>query len=224
MNIAGGKIPLDQCETIMKIILAAVKSTFDNHIDSEPIPVGVFNRHVHLMQDDLEKLFGAGYELKKFEDLSQPGRFICKETVAVCGPNGTIEKVQILGPVRKASQVKILAGDCLKLGIEAPVRLSGELTGTPEITLVGPKGSTQIKSGVMVEKRHIHMPPADAERLGIQNGESVCIEVDGERGGILRNTIICVADGSILECHLDVDEANAMGLDSSSNVRIIHER
>lgn len=186
--------------------------------------MGVFNRHVHLMQEDLEKLFGAGYELTKFEDLSQPGRFICKETVAVCGPNGTIEKVQILGPVRKASQVKILAGDCLKLGIEAPVRLSGELTGTPEITLVGPKGSTQIKSGVMVEKRHIHMPPADAERLGIQNGESVCIEVDGERGGILRNTIICVADGSILECHLDVDEANAMGLDSSSNVRIIHEK
>ena len=80
MNIAGGKIPLDQCETIMKIILAAVKSTFDNHIDSEPIPVGVFNRHVHLMQDDLEKLFGAGYELKKFEDLSQPGRFGCMWT------------------------------------------------------------------------------------------------------------------------------------------------
>ena len=215
---------MDQCETIMKIILAAVKSTSDNHIDSEAIPVGVFNRHVHLMQEDLEKLFGAGYELTKFEDLSQPGRFICKENVDVCGPNGTIEKVQILGPVRKASQVEILASDCLKLGIEAPVRLSGECAGTPGITLVGPKGSTQIESGVMVEKRHIHMSPADAERLGIQNGESVCIEVGGERGGILRNTIICVADGSILECHLDVDEANAMGLDSSSTVRIIHER
>ena len=215
---------MDQCETIMKIILAAVKSTSDNHIDSEPIPVGVFNRHVHLMQEDLEKLFGAGYELTKFEDLSQPGRFICKENVDVCGPNGTIEKVQILGPVRKASQVEILASDYLKLGIEAPVRLSGECAGTPGITLVGPKGSTQIESGVMVEKRHIHMSPADAERLGIQNGESVCIEVGGERGGILRNTIICVADGSILECHLDVDEANAMGLDSSSTVRIIHER
>lgn len=215
---------MDQCEIIMKIILAAVKSTSDNHIDSEPIPVGVFNRHVHLMQEDLEKLFGAGYELTKFEDLSQPRQFICKETVAVCGPNGTIEKVQILGPVRKASQVKILAGDCLKLGIEAPTRLSGELTGTPEITLVGPKGSTQIESGVMVAKRHIHMSPADAERLGVQDGESVCIEVDGERGGILRNTIICVADRSIRECHLDVDEANAMGLDSSSTVKIIHER
>lgn len=215
---------MDQCETIMKIILAAVKSTSDNHIDSEPIPVGVFNRHVHLMQEDLEKLFGAGYELTKFEDLSQPGRFICKENVDVCGPNGTIEKVQILGPVRKASQVEILASDCLKLGIEAPVRLSGECAGTPGITLVGPKGSTQIESGVMVEKRHIHMSPADAERLSIQNGESVCIEGGGERGGILRNTIICVADGSILECHLDVDEANAMGLDSSSTVRIIHER
>ena len=215
---------MDQCETIMKIILAAVKSTSDNNIDSEQIPVGVFNRHVHLMTEDLEKLYGAGYELTKFKELSQPGQFVCKETVDVCGPNGTIEKVRILGPIRKASQVEILASDCLKLGVEAPVRLSGECTGTPGITIVGPNGSTQIESGVMVAKRHIHMSLADAERLGVQNGESVCIEVGGERGGILRNTIICVADQSILECHLDVDEANAMGLDSSSTVRIIHER
>ena len=90
---------MDQCETIMKIILAAVKSTSDNNIDSEQIPVGVFNRHVHLMTEDLEKLYGAGYELTKFKELSQPGQFVCKETVDVCGPNGTIEKVRILGPM-----------------------------------------------------------------------------------------------------------------------------
>ena len=90
---------MDQCETIMKIILEAVKSTSDNNIDSEQIPVGVFNRHVHLMTEDLEKLYGAGYELTKFKELSQPGQFVCKETVDVCGPNGTIEKVRILGPM-----------------------------------------------------------------------------------------------------------------------------
>ena len=96
---------MDQCETIMKIILAAVKSTFDNNIDSEQIPVGVFNRHVHLMTEDLEKLYGAGYELTKFKELSQPGQFVCKETVDVCGPNGTIEKVRILGPMLMCGKV-----------------------------------------------------------------------------------------------------------------------
>lgn len=213
---------MDQCEVVMKMLLAAVKSTSDGKIGSEAIPVGIINRHVYLKEEDLEKLFGAGYELTKLEDLSQPGQFACKETVAVCGPKGRIEKVRIFGPVRKVSQVEILARDCLKLGVKAPIRLSGEFTGTPGITLVGPKGSVQLSSGVIVAKRHIHMLPADAKCLGVQNGESVSIEVDGERGGILRNTIVCVTEQSRLECHLDVEEAGAMGLDSSSTIRIKH--
>ena len=213
---------MDQCEALMKIITAAVKCISDSKTESEEIPVGVSNRHVHLTAEDLEKLFGAGYELTKLKDLSQPGQFACKETVTVCGPKGAIEKVRILGPVRKASQIEILAGDCFKLGVKAPTKLSGELDGTPGITLVGPKGSVQTNGGVMVAKRHIHMLPADAERLGVHDGECVCLEADGERGGILRNTIIRVADQSSLECHLDMEEANAMGLGSSSIVRIIH--
>lgn len=217
---------MDQCEALMKLIMEAVKNGADLGTDSakkeetEGIPVGVSNRHVHLSAEDLEKLFGAGYELTKLKDLSQPGQFACKETVTVCGPKGAIEKVRILGPVRKASQIEILAGDCFKLGVKAPVKLSGDLEGTPGVTLVGPKGSVQTKNGVMVAQRHIHMLPSDAERFGVHDGERVCLEVDGERGGILKNTVIRVTDQSGLECHLDMEEANAMGLGSSSTVRI----
>ena len=218
---------MDQCEALMKLIMEAVKNGTDAKTASEEkpesgaIPVGVSNRHVHLSDGDLEKLFGAGYELTKLKDLSQPGQFACKETVTVCGPKGAIEKVRILGPVRKASQIEILAGDCFKLGVKAPVKLSGDLEGTPGITLVGPKGSVQTKNGVMIAQRHIHMLPSDAERFGVHDGESVCLEVDGVRGGILKNTVIRVTDQSGLECHLDMEEANAMGLGSSSTVRIV---
>lgn len=218
---------MDQCEALMKLIMEAVKNSTDAKADSEKkteagtIPVGVSNRHVHLSSEDLEKLFGAGYELTKLKDLSQPGQFACKETVTVCGPKGAIEKVRILGPVRKASQIEILAGDCFKLGVKAPVKLSGDLEGTPGITLVGPKGSVQTKNGVMIAQRHIHMLPADAERFGVHDGERVCLEVEGERGGILKNTVIRVTEQSGLECHLDMEEANAMGLGSSSSVKIV---
>lgn len=218
---------MDQCEALMKLIMEAVRNGTDAKTASEEKPksgaitVGVSNRHVHLSDGDLEKLFGAGYELTKLKDLSQPGQFACKETVTVCGPKGAIEKVRILGPVRKASQIEILAGDCFKLGVKAPVKLSGDLEGTPGITLVGPKGSVQTKNGVMIAQRHIHMLPSDAERFGVHDGESVCLEVDGVRGGILKNTVIRVTDQSGLECHLDMEEANAMGLGSSSIVRIV---
>ena len=218
---------MDQCEALMKLIMEAVKNGTDAKTDSEKkpeagtIPVGVSNRHVHLSAEDLETLFGAGYELTKLRDLSQPGQFACKETVTVCGPKGAIEKVRILGPVRKASQIEILAGDSFNLGVKAPVKLSGDLEGTPGITLVGPKGSVQTKNGVMVAQRHIHMLLSDAERFGVHDGERVCLEVDGERGGVLRNTVIRVTDQSALEYHLDMDEANAMGLGSSSTVRIV---
>ena len=154
------------------------------------------------------------------KDLSQPGQYDCKEMVTVCGPKGAIEKVRILGPVRRETQVEILAGDGFKLGVKAPVRLSGDLDGTPGITLVGPKGSVQTEKGVMVAQRHIHMLPADAERFGVHDGQVVDLEAEGPRGGILRNTAIRVTAQSQLECHLDMEEANAFGLGGTSVVHI----
>ena len=185
------------------------------------IPVGISNRHIHLSQADLDALFGAGYELTKMKDLSQPGQYACKETVTVVGPKGALEKVRILGPVRKETQIEVIAGDKFKLGVSGEVRMSGDLAGTPGVTLVGPKGSVQTKAGLIVAQRHIHMTLADAARLGVKNGDIVDIKMNGLRGGIFSNVAIRANDSSALECHLDTEEANAMGLTSKSTITIV---
>lgn len=184
------------------------------------IPVGISNRHIHLSQADMEALFGTGYQLTAVKELSQPGQYACKETVTVCGPKGAIEKVRVLGPVRPETQVEILQGDCFKLGISAPVKISGDLSGTPGITIVGPKGSVATKNGVMIAQRHIHMNLADAERLHVSDGDVVSIQTDSARPGIYRQVTIRANDSSSLECHLDIEEANAMGLNSTSKITI----
>lgn len=190
-------------------------------VGSDEIPVGISNRHVHLSQGDLDTLFGPGYELTKIKDLSQPGQTACKETVTVVGPKGAIEKVRILGPARMNTQVEILAGDSFKLGIAGKLRMSGNLTGTPGITLVGPKGSVQTTAGVIVAQRHIHMVPLEAERFGVKDADIVNIRVNGPRGGILSNVAVRVSFASALECHVDTEEANAFGMTSRSTVTII---
>ena len=215
---------MNQCEELLKLLMEAVQQ--EGQKKEEPcanggIPVGVSNRHVHLSQADLDRLFGPGYELTKMKDLSQPGQYACKETVTVCGPKGVIEKVRILGPVRSQTQVEILAADCFKLGVKAPIRLSGDLDGTPGVTLVGPKGSVQTEKGVMIAQRHIHMHPKEAEKFGVHDGQWVDLQVDGLRGGVLKNTVIRVTGESALECHVDTEEANALGLGSASSVRIV---
>ncbi len=214
---------MNQYEELLKMLLEAVQKEEQKKGHScgdGKVPVGVSNRHVHLSQADLERLFGPGYELNRMKDLSQPGQYACKEVVTVCGPKGAIEKVRILGPVRKDTQVEILAGDCFKLGVKAPVRLSGDLDGTPGITLVGPKGSVQTEKGVMIAQRHIHMHPSDAEAFGVHDGQAVDLEAGGARGGILKNTVIRVTGQSKLECHVDMEEANAFGLDGSMTMSI----
>lgn len=189
--------------------------------DSCEIPVGVSNRHIHLSQEDLEKLFGKGYELIKLKDLSQPGQYACNEVVTICGPKGAIEKVRVLGPTRSSTQVEVLRGDLFKLGISAPVRMSGDLKGSSGLVLVGPKGSVHLEEGVIVAQRHIHMTPADAQRLGVTNGEKVSIEIVGLRGGRYNNVVIRADENAALECHLDIEEANAMGIDGKTKIRII---
>jgi propanediol utilization protein len=207
----------EKFEEILTVILDELKST--SQVD---IPIGVSNRHIHLSQKDAEELFGLGFSLTKLKDLSQPGQYACKETVIICGPKGIIEKVRILGPIRPRTQVEILASDCYKLGINAPIKSSGELDGTPGgYTLVGPKGSVQLKSGLIVAQRHIHMTGDDSKRLQVCDGQIVSIEVPGKRGGVLHNTIIRANDASYLECHLDMEEANALGVDAFSTATII---
>ena len=210
---------MSQCDELLALLMEAVKQQAAPGGEEKQIPVGVSNRHVHLSQGDLDRLFGPGHTLEKMKDLSQPGQYACKETVTVCGPKGVIEKVRILGPVRSQTQVEILAADCFKLGVKAPIRLSGDLDGTPGVTLVGPKGSVQTEKGVMIAQRHIHMQ--EAEKFGVHDGQWVDLQVDGLRGGVLKNTVIRVTGESALECHVDTEEANALGLGSASSVRIV---
>lgn len=210
---------MDKYEAVIKLLMDAVKS--ESGSDELTIPVGVSNRHVHLSQEDLDTLFGNGYQLTNMKELSQPGQYACKEMVTVCGPKGAIEKVRILGPVRKQTQVEILAADCFKLDRNTTPKMSGELAGTPGITLVGPKGTVETKEGLIIAQRHIHMSPADALKFGVHDGETVKIETEGIRGGIFNNVAIRVTETSALECHLDTEEANAMGLSGSSKVTIV---
>ena len=210
-------------EAVLKLLLEAVQSgnqTAQPAGQPDGIPVGVSNRHLHLSQADLDTLFGVGYQLTPIKDLSQPGQFACKETVTICGPKGAIEKVRVLGPVRSKTQVEILTGDGYKLGVTAPARLSGDLAGTPGITIVGPKGSVQTSEGLIVAQRHIHMTPQDAANYGVHDGQIVDIIVEGPRGGTYANVAIRANDASALECHVDTEEANAMSINSLSKIKI----
>jgi len=212
---------MENYEAIAGLLLEYMKSIGGNEKPLNQIPVGISNRHVHLSRHDLEALFGRGYELTAMKELSQPGQYACKEILTLCGPKGVIEKVRILGPVRPQTQVEILAGDCFKLGVTAEARLSGDLSGTSGITLVGPGGSVQISKGVIIAKRHIHMLPSNAARFGVYDGQNVKIEVPGPRGGTFNEVSIRVTDTSSLEFHLDTEEANALGVTSRTIIRIV---
>ena len=187
----------------------------------EPIPVGISNRHIHLSQADLETLFGPGYELTKIKDLKQPGQIACKETVTIVGPKGALEKIRVLGPVRKATQVELLLGDSFKLGIKPPTRMSGDLAGTPGCTIVGPAGTVVLSEGCIVAQRHIHMTAAEAAAYGVTNGQIVSMEFDGPRCGTLGNVAISAGEGHALECHVDTEEANALAITSKTTFKLI---
>ena len=207
-------------DDLAALLLEAIREGGYLQKDDQSIPVGISNRHIHLSQADLETLFGAGYQLTKAKDLSQPGQYACKETLTIAGPKGAIEKVRILGPVRRESQVEILQADCFKLGITAPVKLSGDLPGTPGITLIGPKGSVILGKGLLIAQRHIHMSLEDAKNFGVSDGEQVTIQIDGLRGGTYSNVVIRANNTSVLEFHIDTEEANAMHLASTSRITI----
>lgn len=168
-------------------------------------------RHVHVTKEDLEILFGEGYELTKKKDLSQPGQFACNERVAVVGPKSSFPAVSILGPVRKATQVEISASDARSIGVAAPVRESGDIAGSGACKLVGPKGEVEISEGVIVAKRHIHMTPADAAEFGLEDKQVVCVKVESdERSLVFGDVVVRVNENFALAMHIDTDEANAV--------------
>ena len=170
-------------------------------------------------------LFGKGYELSPMKELSQPGQYACKEQLTLIGPSmRAIEKVRVLGPLRKATQVEISRTDSYTLKIKAPVRESGKLDGSAPITIVGPKGVLSIREGCIIANRHIHMSPADGEHYGVKDGDYVNVEVDdGERRTKWYDVQVRVYPDFRLEMHVDTDDANAVGLGNGSTVTIVRE-
>ncbi|TGG89127.1 phosphate propanoyltransferase [Geotoga petraea] len=188
------------------------------------IKVGVSNRHLHLSQEDLEKLFGRGYQLNPIKDLGQPGQYASEETVDLVGPKNTIKRVRVLGPTRKATQVEVSRTDAFKLGVNPPVRDSGDIVDSSSIKLVGPKGEVELKEGVIIAKRHIHMHTDDAAKYGLKDKDlvSVLANKDG-RKLIFQDVLVRVSDKYALEFHVDTDEANAAFLENNDEIEIIEK-
>lgn len=167
-------------------------------------------RHVHLTEEHIKILFGEGATLTKKKDLSQPGQFACEERVTVVGPKKPIANVIILGPARKATQVEVSLSDARTLGVEAPVRESGDIAGSGACKLVGPAGEVDITEGVIAAKRHIHFTPADAEKFGVSDKQIVSVKVDSNgRSLVFGDVVVRVSENFKAAMHIDTDEANA---------------
>jgi acetate kinase len=184
--------------------------------DKPPIPVEISAHHLHLSAEHVEALFGKGHTLTAHADLSQPGQYACKEQVTLVGPKGRIERVRVLGPVRKETQIEIALTEQFKLGLHPPVRESGDITDTPGITLVGPAGEAVLKKGVICAMRHIHMTPADALIYGVKDKSIVRVCVGGVRELVFGNVLVRVSPSFKLAMHIDTDEANAAGISGES--------
>lgn len=198
----------NEVERITRMVLATIENT-KGDADRMSVPVGVSARHIHLTQEDVEKLFGAGYQLTKKKEL-MGGQFAANEQCTIVGLKlRAIENVRILGPVRKKSQVEISATDARTLGVNAPLRQSGDTAGSAPIALVGPKGVVYLQEGCIVAARHIHMTPAEAAAASLSDGDYVSVRMGNDRGAVLDHVKIRVDESFSLEMHIDTDEANA---------------
>jgi acetate kinase len=186
-----------------------------------PIPVAISARHVHLRQATIDALFGPGHVLQVKSPLSQPGQFAAVETVSLQGPRGRLDDVRVLGPPRDADQVELSRSDEIALGLDAPLRVSGDLDHTPGIVVVGPAGRVELHNGVVTAVRHIHMTPEDAARLGVRDRECVAVTVDSDgRDVVFRDVVVRVSPRFRLELHLDTDEGNAAGVSCGTLARL----
>ncbi|WP_434654742.1 phosphate propanoyltransferase [Thermoanaerobacterium thermosaccharolyticum] len=207
-------------EKLIEIISKTISETLYER-KSLKIPVGVSARHVHLTKEHLEILFGKDYVLKKKKEL-MGGQFAAEECVTIIGFKlNAIEKVRILGPLRDKTQVEISKTDAISLGLNPPIRESGDIKGSSPITIVGPKGAISLKEGCIIAERHIHMSPEDSKRFNVLDNDRVSVKVKGERGGIFENVHIRVGEKFTLEMHIDTDEANCMGIKNGDFVEIV---
>lgn len=212
---------LNRLSSAFYILACEVRGRENRKCPEKRVPVGTSNRHIHLSQGDLTALFGENYQLTVQKELSQPGQFAARETVALAGPKGSLEKVRILGPVRENTQVELSVTDCFKLGVKPVIRDSGQHEGTPGLEILGPAGKVRIGSGAIVAGRHIHLHTEDAKEWGLKDGDRVCVRVESRRPVVYEDVLIRVSDQYRKEMHLDLDEANAALVEPASQGRLL---
>ncbi|KAB2954144.1 phosphate propanoyltransferase [Heliorestis acidaminivorans] len=186
------------------------------------ITTGVSARHIHLSPEHLEALFGQGYELKPKRELSIPGQFLCEERLRIQGPKGVLDHVAIIGPPRPRTQVEITSSDGIKLGMNPPIRLSGDLDGSEPLTLVGPRGELYLEEGLIVAMRHIHMTEQEASELGFRHKDYAMVIVPGPRSLVFDHVVVRVSPENVAtELHIDTDEANTANLKTGDQVNLL---
>jgi propanediol utilization protein len=187
-----------------------------------PLVVNVSARHMHVSQENLEILFGAGAKLSKLKDLYQAGEFASEQLVTVVGPRQRIiPNVRILGPIRNYTQVELSYTDGIYLGIDLPLRISGNHEGTPGCTILGPKGAIHLSNGVIRAQRHVHMSTEDMAYYGVKDGDEMKLKIAGPCGVTFENLKVRYHPKVILEVHIDTDEGNACDLESATNMELI---
>jgi len=179
----------------------------------QPIPIAISAHHVHLCQEHVEKLYGPGHTLTFRAELSQPGQFACEETVTLVGRKGKVERVRVLGPVRPQTQVEISRTEEFQLGIDAPIRASGDIAGSPGLRIEGPQGAIELPEGVICAARHVHMSPEDALRFRVRDKNRITVRVEGTRPISFGDVLVRVHPDFRLDMHVDTDEGNAAELD-----------
>lgn len=209
---------------VEQIVRELVLAQVGGPVGEPNLVVSISARHVHLTDEDVETLFGKGRTLTPVKDLYQDGYYAAEETVMIVGPRKRmLPTVRILGPTRPATQVELAFTDCISLGINPPVRLSGDLDGTPGCVLVGPAGVVELKQGVIRAERHVHMSPADAEYYGVKKNDRMSLRVHSPCPTVFQGLVCRPDEGIKLEVHLDTDEGNAADLDHATKVELVKE-
>jgi len=215
-RVAALVVPTDEERMMAREAMRTVSRQYVTSVlkaqKHQPFLVEVSAHHIHLTQEHVEALFGKGHQLTKQSELSQPGQYACKEQLAVVGPKGRIERVRVLGPVRKYTQIEIAMTEQFKLGVQPPIRESGDIADTPGCTLESPTASVKVDRGVICALRHIHMTPEDALRYGVRDKSFVRVRIDGDRELVFGDVLVRVDPSFALAMHIDTDEANAANI------------
>jgi acetate kinase len=217
-------VPTDEERMMAREALRALsRSSITRVLEAQkqqPFLVEISAHHIHLTQEHVEALFGKGHQLTKHADLSQPGRYACKEQLTIVGPKGRVERVRILGPARKYTQVEIAMTEQFKLGIHPPIRESGDIADTPGCVLESANGGVQIDRGVICALRHIHMSPEDALGYGVRDKSFVRVRITGNRELIFGDVLVRVDPSFKLAMHIDTDEGNAANVKTGAHAYI----